>query len=153
MTIQTTRHDDNRSDRPNLITEAIAVAQTLSTLTQRLNDAFAVEVTLNRELSRKKKALEQAESEYVTEAVIQAQKAKTGPLAGIALTSPAFKDAREVVIAHARKNGLKTLAGYLQTLEIQTDDALIARQQIENSWHAARTAANIYEAILQSMRK
>lgn len=145
MTIQHT-------ERPSLTTEALEVIRTFGNLTQRLNDALAVETMLQRELARQRRTLDQAESEIVTEAVIQAQQ-KQGPLAGVAQTSPAFKDAREALLTLARRSSLKALYNALQHLEIQVDDANVARQQLENSWHATRTAASVYEAILQSMRK
>ena len=136
----------------SLTTEALEIVRSFANLTQRLNDALAVETTLQRELARKRKAIEQAESEIITEAVMQAQ-AKQGPFAGVAQTSPAFKDAREAVLTLARRGALKPQYTALHELELQVDDAVIARQQIENHWHATRTAANVYEAILQSMRK
>lgn len=146
MTIQQT-------SRPaGLTTEALEIVNTFRTLTQRLNDALAVETIVQRELARQRRALDQAESEVVTEAVMQAHQ-KVGPLAGVAQTSPAFKDAREAVLTLARSSTLKPLYHALQQLELQADDAVVARQQLENSWHATRTAANVYEAILQSMRK
>lgn len=147
MTIQT-----NKPANASLTTEALEIVRTFSTLTQRLNDALAVETMLQRELARQRRALEQAESEVVTEAVMQAQQ-KLGPLAGVAQTSPSFKDAREALLTLARRGALKGLYNALQQLEIQADDALVGRQQIENSWHATRVAASVYEAILQSMRK
>lgn len=146
MTIQKISRNDS------LTSEALEIVHSFAALTQRLNDALAVETTLQRELARKRKAIEQAESEIITSAVIDAQQ-KTGPLAGVAQTSPAFKDARETVLTLARRGALKPLHAALQEIEIQVDDAMIARQQIENHWHATRTAANVYEAILQSMRK
>jgi hypothetical protein len=121
-------------------------------ITHRLNDALAVETMVQRDLARQRRALEQAESEVITLAVTQAQQ-KVGPLAGVAQTSPAFKDARETVLKMARSEALAPLYKAMQALELQADDASVARQQLENHWHATRTAANVYEAILQSMRK
>lgn len=102
-----------------------------------------------RQLKEAERHLEVAEAEILTTAAIRS-KAKEGPLAGIALTSDAYKAAVTKLLAEAHRGPLKELFGRVKEWQIEADDAKIKLEQAAKRFSAICHASNLLASMLQA---
>jgi hypothetical protein len=139
-----------------LIKQNIDSAETMLTelkdAAATLQAAIEMESKLRRTLKETEQALEQAEADIVYMAEIEAH-GKTGPLAGIAKTSPAYKAALTRIVTQARGEAgqISTLAQQVAVQQARHDQALIEREQASVYYSACKHAADLKTAILKAV--
>ena len=97
-------------------------------------------------------ALEMAEAKVLYEAELAAQE-KSGALAGIAKTSPAYRAAVTHLLAHERQTDgpVGIYSRKVAHLRTRLDDAQVAREQAAVHFSACKHAADLKASILRAM--
>ncbi|MEZ4865333.1 MAG: hypothetical protein R3C14_28750 [Caldilineaceae bacterium] len=131
----------------NLLTEADRLLTDLILADAELATALEDDSSARRQLKDAEQALSLVEAELVTTAVIQA-KEKQGPLAGLAVTSDAYKMAVALMLAKAHAGSLQSLAQRVQHWQIQADGARVQLEQTQTRFSAIRHASNLVASML-----
>lgn len=136
-----------------ILTEAQASLTQLNQAAQRLQDAVDLEIRSKRDLTEAQTALSNAEAAVVFSLETQAQ-AKTGPLSGLAKTSPAYKAAITAYVAEASEDGgpLSGLATDVAHFADHHMNAQIEREEAAVAFSAAKYGANLLAAMLNASR-
>ena len=133
------------------------VEQLLTDSNRILADLIAVDVELSgainddsnarRQLREAEQVLSLAESEIVTKAVLQA-KDKVGPLAGLAVTSDAYKMSVALLVAQAHAGALQPIAHRVQKWQIESEAARVRLDQLTARFSALRHASSLLASML-----
>ena len=132
-----------------LLTEGDRILSDLITADVELSTALVDDNQARRQLREAEQALSLAEAELVTTAVIQA-KDKAGPLAGLAVTSDAYKMAVALLVAKAHAGDLQRPSGRVKEWQRFADDAKVKLDQATARFSAVRHASNLLASMLQA---
>lgn len=113
--------------------------------------AYAIQqdIAARRTLRELEEALSAAEAELVASAAIKAKTGQDSPLAGLAVTSPAYRAALDALLADARRNGLGVLAHQVEDMRRVVDDTEATRRTWEVRFSAIKHAAELRAAMLK----
>ncbi|MFZ4659377.1 MAG: hypothetical protein ACOYNY_20345 [Caldilineaceae bacterium] len=132
-----------------LLSEGDRILSDLITADMDLSTALIDESMARRQLREAEQALNLAEAEIVSEAALQA-KAKAGPLAGLAVSSDAYKMAVQLLVAKAHTGNLQRLAGKAKERQIAAEDAKVGLERAQVRFSAIRHASNLLAGMLQA---
>ena len=120
---------------------------------QNLYAAINDDIEAKRNLRDAEEILSAAEAEIVAEATIRASTEKTGPLAGVAATSSAFKAACEALIARERHSNPQIAQLHAHAIRCRNvaDQTTILREGTAVTFSALKHAADLRAAMLHSM--
>lgn len=116
----------------------------------RLQQAIQAERQAYGSLREMQEMYDGAEAEYVTEAVVEAATAKSGPLGGIPVSSDGYKSAMLKLKVGLRADLLVDMWTDLDTRRLQYEQAQIERSRAETEFSALKAAAMLKAAILQA---
>lgn len=111
--------------------------------------ALIDESMARRQLCEAEQALSLAEAEIICEAVLQA-KMKAGPLAGLAVTSDAYRMAVQLLVAKAHASNLQRQAGRVKEWQRASEDAKVKLDQAQARFSAIRYASSLLASTLQA---
>lgn len=124
----------------------------LMAASSQLACAIEEEMKLRQMLRDAEQALEMAEAKVLYEAELAAQE-KSGALAGIAKTSPAYRAAVTHLLAHERQTDgpVGIYSRKVAHLRTRLDDAQVARERAAVHFSACKHAADLKASILRAM--
>lgn len=140
----------------NSVQSAVMQSETLindlMAASSQLACAIEEEMKLRQMLRDAEQALEMAEAKVLYEAELAAQE-KSGALAGIAKTSPAYRAAVTHLLAHERQSDgpVGIYSRKVAHLRTRLDDAQVAREQAAVHFSACKHAADLKASILRAM--
>ena len=132
------------------IADGKRIIDQLRDASDRLQQAIRDERQTYGSLQEMRDLYDGAEAEYLTEAVVEAASAKTGPLGGIATTSKAYDIALTNVKTKLRAGLLADMWADLDTRRLQYETAQIERQQAEVQFSGLKHVADLMTAILRA---
>lgn len=119
---------------------------------QNLYAAIRDDIESKRRLRDAEETLSNIEAELIAESTIRASVEKTGPLAGIAATSSAFKAACEAMVAKSRKTGNHAqVYAHVVKLRNECDECTALREGTAVTFSALKHAADLRAAMLRSL--
>ena len=129
------------------------ISNNIISVGQNLYAAINDDIESKRRLRDAEEMLSAAESEIIAEATIRASTEKSGPLAGIAATSSAFKAACEALIARERHNNpqITQIHAHVVRCRNVADNCTILREGTAVTFSALKHAAELRAAMLRSM--
>lgn len=115
--------------------------------------ANADDIAAKRRLKDIEEKLTRAEAEIVAEAAMEAVVGKTGPLAGFAATSPAYKSACEALIGRERERGGKLANLYAAVIAARNiaDECQQLREGTGKMLEAQKAAADLRASMLRPL--
>lgn len=129
------------------------ISSNILTTGQSLYDAIRYDIEAKRRLRDAEERLSNYEAELIAEATIRASVEKSGPLAGIAATSSAFKAACEALIAKSRRTGSHAQL-YAEAVKLRNegDECTALREGVAVTFSALKHAADLRAAMLHSLQ-
>lgn len=138
----------------NPLTESIADAERiindLAAASKWLQQAIQEEREAYGRLKDMQDAYDGAEAEYMAEYAVEAATAKSGPLAGIPVSSEGYKFAVASLKTKLRNGELADMWQDLDACRLQHEQANIERQQAETEFNTQRKLAELKAMILRA---
>lgn len=152
MTLQYDGHNVYTTANPlaDSIADAERILSDLRAAADRLQTAIADERDAYGRLQDMREMYDGAEAEYMAEYAVDAATAKSGPLAGIPVSSDGYKFAVTSLRAKLRADLLADMWQDLDARRLQYEQAQSERQQAEADFSALKAMAALKTAVLQA---